>query len=54
VFGFDLGNGPVEPGEQGFYVGGFDGGTTPDAQARGRVAVGADVEGDPLFFEKDG
>ena len=37
--------GPVEPGHQRLEVGGFDRGAAPDAQARRRVAIAADVVG---------
>src|SRR5919199_2951624 len=54
LLGFDLRQSPVEPGQQRLDVGGLDGGTAPDAQARRRVAVGADVERDALLFQKGG
>src|SRR5215210_4163253 len=52
VFGFDLLQGPVEPGQQGFDVGGLDGGAAPDAQPRRRVAVGAGVERDAFLLQE--
>ena len=40
--------GPVEPGDQRLDIGGFDSGAAPDAQARRRIAIGADIEGGAL------
>src|SRR5882757_4589198 len=39
----DFAKSPVEPGQQGFQVGFFDGGAAPDAQAGRRIAVGTQV-----------
>ena len=47
-----VGEGPVEPVRQRFDVGTLDGRAAPDAQARRRVAVGADVVGDALLLER--
>ena len=48
------GEGPVEPRHQRRDVGGLDRGAAPDAQARRRVAVAADVVGDALGLEQLG
>ena len=50
--GFFLREGPVEPVGQRLDVGGLDRRAAPDAQARRRVAIGADVVGDLLLFEQ--
>src|SRR5580704_14017599 len=52
--GFDLRPRPVEPWHQGFEIAALDRGTAPDAKARRRRAIGADVEGDALFLEQRG
>src|SRR5579863_1060788 len=44
--------GVVEPASQRLDVGGLDGRAAPDAQARRRVAIGADVEGDLLLLDE--
>ena len=49
---FCVGEGPVEPGHQRLEVGGLDGRAAPDAQARRRVAIGADVVGDAFLLEQ--
>src|SRR5256885_8989410 len=54
IFALDLAVGPVEPGHQGFQITFLDGGAAPDAQARRRVAVGADVVARLLAFEEVG
>ena len=43
---------PVEPGQQRLDVGGLDRRAAPDAQARRRVAIGADVVGHALLFQQ--
>src|SRR5215475_3055299 len=49
-----LGEGPVEPGQERLDVRGLDRGAAPDAQAWRRVAIGADVEGNPFRLEPVG
>src|SRR5262245_45493758 len=51
---FDLAPGPVEPGHERFHIGVFDRRAGPDAQARRRVAISADIEGDALLLEEVG
>src|SRR6516165_11940780 len=52
--GAGFGEGPVEPGGERFQVGGLHRGPGPDAQARRRVAIGADVIGRALGLEPIG
>src|SRR5215218_1164987 len=54
VLGFDLRQGPVEPGQEGFDVGGLDGGAAPDAKAGRRIAIGAGVECDAFLLQNAG
>src|ERR1700735_1208613 len=49
-FGADDGMGPVDPLRQRGDVARFGSGTTPDTQARRRVAVGVDVISNAFFF----
>src|SRR5580692_8037685 len=53
-FGSEGGEGPVEPGRQRAQVVGVDRGAAPDAQARRRIAVAADVERDALLLQQRG
>src|SRR5438477_8588588 len=46
------GKGPVEPWQQRFEIRCLDGRAAPDAQARWRVAIGADVVGDAFLVER--
>src|SRR6185369_10396788 len=46
--------GPVQPGQQRFQIALLDGGAAPDAQARGGVAIGADVVGRLLALQQVG
>src|SRR5271170_7862066 len=50
--GLLLREGVVEPLRQGDDVRRLDRGAAPDAQARRRVAIGADVEGDLFLLEQ--
>src|SRR5262249_57831426 len=47
-----LGESPIEPQRERLDVGALDGRATPDAQARRRVAVTIDVEGDALLLKR--
>src|SRR4051812_694326 len=52
--GRGLSEGPVEPGQQRFDIGGFDGGAAPNSQSGGCVAIRGDVVRDALRFEQRG
>ena len=43
---------PFKPREEGFDIGGIDGGATPDADASGGVAVTAEVVADAFVVEE--